>query len=64
MTPATDFFAVDRLAHRALGDAGEMLGEHGREGRRHMLGDQHGRALKHAVDLRDQRVERLRAAGR
>ena len=62
--PGCDFFAVDRLAHRTLGDACKMLGKHGRKGRRHMLGDQNGRALKHAVDLRDQRVERLRAAGR
>ena len=59
-----DLFAVDRLAHRPLGDAGEMLGKDGREGRRHVLRDQHRRAVEHAADLRDQGVERLRPAGR
>ena len=53
-----------RLAHRASSDAGEMLGQDGGEGRRHVLGDQHRRAVEHAADLADDGVERLRAAGR
>ena len=59
-----DFFAIDRLAHRTLGNAAKMLGKHSRKRRRHMLGDQDRRALKHAVELRDQGVERLWATGR
>ena len=58
-----DLLAVLRLAHRALGDAGEVLGQDGGEGRRHVLGDQHRRAVEHAADLGDDGVERLRAAG-
>ena len=43
---------------------GRGLGQNGREGRRHVLGNEHGGAVKHVADLADEAVERLRAAGR
>jgi hypothetical protein len=59
----TDLFAIHRLVHGALSNPREMLGKDGREGRRHMLGDQDRRTLNDATDLRDQEIERLRSAG-
>ena len=41
-----------------------MLGENGREGRRHVLHHQHRRLVDHAVEPAEKAVERLRSAGR
>ena len=43
-----DRLALPALVHRALGDARQVLGQDGGEGRRHVLGDQHRRALDDA----------------
>ena len=59
-----DLLAIPRLAHRTVGGAGEMLGHDCGEGRRHMLGDEHRGTVKHAANLGDDGVERLRAASR
>ena len=49
---------------RAPADARQMFGQHRRESRRHVLGDQNRRTLDRGADLPDQRRERLRSAGR
>ena len=59
-----DDLAVDGLMRRPAAGARQMLGENGREGRRHMLGDQHRKAVDHRTEFGDQRHQRLRAAGR
>ncbi len=46
-----DRLAVDRLMAGAPARAREMLGENGREGRRHVLGDEDRRALEHRREL-------------
>ena len=47
-----DRFAVDRLAGGPAAGTREMLGQNGGEGRRHVLGDQHGGAVDDAGELR------------
>ncbi len=48
----------------AAADAPQMLGQHRRESRRHVLRDQHRRAIDRRGELFQQRGERLRTAGR
>ena len=64
MLPALISLAVLRLARRHWPIAREMLGQDGREGRRHVLGDQHRRTSITPPILAMQRGQRLRAAGR
>jgi len=55
---------VDRFQRRPVAGTRKMLRQDRRECRRHMLGDQHGKAVDHGTELGRQRHQRLRTAGR
>ena len=59
-----DRLAVDGFVRGAFGRTRQMLCQNRREHRRHMLGDQHRDGVDDGAYARDDRVERLRAAGR
>ena len=62
--PGCDGFPVDASCAGRPARARQMLCENGRESRRHMLGDQHRKAINNRADFGDQGHQRLRTAGR
>jgi hypothetical protein len=57
-------FAVHGFLRRPIGCAGDMFREDGREGRRHVLGDQDRQPAEHRREPPHQHLQGLRAAGR
>jgi len=53
-----DDLAIDGFARRPMTSARQMLGENGRESGRHMLRDEHGKAVDHRADFADQAHQR------
>ena len=58
-----DHFAIDGFMRRPLARARQVFGQNGRERRRHVLRDHHGKAVDHRPNVGDERHQRLRSAG-